>query len=567
MHIKNRIKKIVTISTVFIILISALIIATYFYFYTKQSQVNDETSDYPIIYQNKVYQQGAMVQNDQLYLSYQFIFEYLDSEITYDEATQSVIIVNEDKIFHFQQEKLETYINKTMFEIEIESILDEDGQIFIEVEQLRNIYPIKIEFNEEYKSTFIFKDGEQITKGLIKDKPKRHLRLKTSTDYFSNYYGYVSPGEEVFVESENDKYIFVRLKNGVAGYVKKDIVEVLDEETIAIDQAESPKPKPVFKEPINLTWEAVYSKNPDTKHLPELPGVNVVSPTWFKLKNEDGDIHSLASMDYVNWAKENKFQIWGLFSNDFDPDKTHVALENFETRQKMIRQLLQYSEMYQLDGINVDFENVYLEDKEMVTQFMRELTALAHQAELIISMDITFISSSEMWSMFYDREQLSKIVDYMIVMAYDEHWATSPQSGSVASFPWVEVNLAKLLEVVPNDRLILGIPTYTRIWKEQETEGGNIEVSSKALSMQAVDDWIAEKNVTPVFDYVSRQDYVEFYDKQEKATYKIWIENADSIGRRAQMVHEYQLAGVATWNRFFANEESWEMLNSTLNQD
>src|SRR5690554_4705860 len=107
----------------------------------------------------------------------------------------------------------------------------------------------------------------------------------------------------------------------------------------------------------------------------------------------------------------------------------------------------------------------------------------------------------------------SEIVDYMIVMAYDEHWGTSPNAGSVASFPWVEKNLERLLEVIPSERLVLGIPTYTRVWKEQETEGGNIEVSSKALSMSSVEDLIIEQNLEPIFDKISGQDYVEYYDE------------------------------------------------------
>lgn len=542
-------------------------IGLYYYFYSKQEQVSYFQKEYSIVFQGEIYESSAVLHENQLYLPYQFISEHLDEGISYDEKSESVIIISNENILRFPKEKLEKYVNEQSFEIEVETLIKENKQLYVEIEQLENIYPIEYFFDEEVKSVRVSIDGEEREVGFVKETAKsRHLPLKVDTSYFSNYYDQLEYGEMVYIEEEVDDYYHVRKENGISGFVRKEVIENKKTDIVTVQRDKPFHQLKLPEGPINLIWEAVYSQNPDVSTLPQLPGINVVSPTWFHLKNENGDIHSLASMTYVHWAKDRDYQIWGLFSNDFDPDMTHTALENFETRQKMISQLLQYSEMYELDGLNIDFENVYLKDRDSLTQFVRELTALAHQAGLVISIDITFISSSEMWSMFYDREALTEIADYMIVMAYDEHWGTSPVAGSVASFPWVEKNVEKLLEVIPSERLILGIPTYTRIWKEQETEGGNIEVSSKALSMQAVEDWISERGLTTQFDPLSGQDYVEFYDEQEKATYKIWIENADSIARRGQMVHKYNLAGVAAWNRFFANDESWEALNNSLSK-
>jgi spore germination protein YaaH len=151
-------------------------------------------------------------------------------------------------------------------------------------------------------------------------------------------------------------------------------------------------------------------------------------------------------------------------------------------------------------------------------------------------------------------------------MAYDEHWASSPEAGSVAGFPWVESNLQALLKEVPHDRLILGVPTYTRIWKEQDTEDGNIEVSSKAHTMEDVTKWIQDHKLEPVFDEEVGQQYAEFRDEQEKATYRVWIEDLDSLARRSQLVHHYGLAGVATWSRFFASDDVWGVIDQSLKQ-
>lgn len=543
------------------------LVSIYYYLSSGQQRVSYFHIDHPIVFQGAIYEQSALVSNEQLYLPMGFIIDHFDQGITYDEQSESVIIISNETILRFPVEKLEKYVNEEPFEIAVETLIVENQGFYVEIEQLENIYPFEYTFFSEVGSVVITKDGEERQVGFVSEKAKqKDLRLKTEMAYFSDYYGYITVGEKLTIEGEEERYYLVRNQEGISGYVKKEIIHSIEiEESIVV--RDKPFRQIEYPEwPINLTWEAVYSKNPDVNTLPAMPGVNVVSPTWFKLKNEEGDIHSLASMSYVHWAKERGYHIWGLFSNDFNPERTHIALQNYETRQKMIRQLLQYSEMYDLDGINVDFENVYLKDKDLVTQFVRELTALAHQAGLIVSMDITFISTSEMWSMFYDRKALTEIVDYMIVMAYDEHWGSSPVAGSVASFPWVERNLARLLEIIPSERLILGIPTYTRIWKEQETEGGNIQVSSKALSMRAVEEWLKERSLTPEFDEKSGQDYIEYYDESEEATFKIWIENADSIARRGQMVHDYQLAGVASWNRFFTNDESWEALDQVLNR-
>lgn len=548
------------------LLLAAALGGIYYYYSNQQQQVSYFQIDHPIVFQGEIYELSAVFHNEQLYLPIQFLSDHLDEGIAVDEQTQSVIIISNENILRFPIEKLEKYVNEEPFQIEVETFITENDELYVEIQQLENIYPLEYTLTDE--SIVISIDGEQRTFAMVSTNAHpRDLRLKVTPTYFSNYYDKISPGEKLYILEEEETYFHVQNGKGITGYVKKSILGSSDTEIVSVEREQQFRQLAYPEGPINLTWEAVYSKNPDVSALPPLPGINVVSPTWFHLKNDEGDIHSMASTAYVQWAKERGYHIWGLFSNDFDPEMTHVALQNYETRQKMIRQLLQYSEMYDLDGINVDFENVYLKDRDLVTQFVRELTALAHQAGLIISMDITFISTSEMWSMFYDRAALTEIVDYMIVMAYDEHWGSSPVAGSVASFPWVERNLERLLEIIPSERLVLGIPTYTRIWKEQETEGGNIEVSSKALSMRAVEDWVAERGLTPEFDDISGQDYVEYYDEAEKATYKIWIENADSIARRGQMVHDYNLAGVASWNRFFTNAESWEALAEVLGKE
>lgn len=259
--------------------------------------------------------------------------------------------------------------------------------------------------------------------------------------------------------------------------------------------------------------------------------------------------------------------MWALFSNAFDPDLTTKVLSSAETRFTMIRQLLAYAEMYKLQGINIDFENVRTSDKQNFVQFVRELSPMLHEAGLIVSIDVTPKSSSEMWSLFLDREALIDSVDYMMLMAYDEHWASSPKAGSVASLPWVEASIKRLLDEdgVDPAKLVLSMPLYTRIWSESKGEDGSVDVSSKAVGMDRIREIMRDRKLTPVFDEAAGQNYIEYAEK-EGVRNRIWIEDERSIEARVELVHKYGLAGVATWARSFQTDSIWGVIHESLSR-
>ncbi|MDE5414413.1 glycosyl hydrolase family 18 protein [Alkalihalobacterium chitinilyticum] len=549
----------------FLLVVGGSILAIYPF--SSKEQVEYFHSEHPIIYKTEVFEGESILLNNQYYVSLRFFKEHIDPTGFFDEQSRSMIITTDDKVLQVPEEELSIFINEEPFTFEIPVLTLNEQDYFISLELVEMIYALETNVVDETTALFIREDGEEVQYAVVADSLKEHeARLRVKETVTSPFTAEVMIDERVIVEQQNEEFVYVRKLNGVAGFIKRDHITLdLERERIVVEvDGKGNTDLPIIDGPINLTWEAVYTETPSASSLPELPGVNVVSPTWFKLKNGEGNISNLGSLEYMEWARDRGFQVWGLFSNDFDPDLTNEALSSFETRQNMIRQLIYYSQLYGLDGINVDFENVFLKDKDLVTQFMRELTPYLHRAGLIVSMDITFISASENWSMFYDRVALSSIVDYMIVMAYDEHWATSPQSGSVASLPWVEQNVLRLLEEVPNEKLVLGIPFYARLWTEQTTDGGNVEVSSQALSMNEVQEWIKERGLTPTYDIATGQYYVEFIDESEEATYKIWIEDETSIEKRVAISQEHKLAGVASWARHFANDAAWKHLNQVL---
>lgn len=315
-------------------------------------------------------------------------------------------------------------------------------------------------------------------------------------------------------------------------------------------------------EKVNLTWQYVSQRTPDMSSTTKLPGVNVLSPTWFTLINESGDIKSIADVNYSNWAHNNGYQVWALVDNQFDKEMTSKLLANPVARKRAIDSLIKYAKDYKLDGINVDFENMYTRDRDLFTLFVKELYAKTKPLGITLSVDVTVIVSSSNWSNCYDRKALAQVSDYIALMAYDQHWAGSPVSGSVAQITWVENHLKKVLLEVPKEKLLLGVPFYTRVWKEQLDANKNLVVTSSAVSMQTAERLVAENKAVKNWDAASGQ-YFATYVK-DGATYKIWLEDERSIKLKVDLVNKYGLAGASSWRMGFEKPTIWTVISASL---
>ncbi|WP_040208946.1 glycosyl hydrolase family 18 protein [Neobacillus jeddahensis] len=524
--------------------------------------------EHPILYQGK--QQGnALLEENTWFVPLTFMQKNIDDSIIYDEKSKSVIITTANQVVQMPTDSLTYFVNQKEVKLQLSPIISRDGEIFVALEPLLSFFPIQFKQLPDSKAIWIQRDGDHYANGRIVDKVinKEKVRLRTEPTWQSPYVADMNKEEAITIEAEKDEFYLVRKANGISGYIKKDYVVKKDEVTITIAQQTPAVHLPKLDGPVQLTWEAVYSKNPDLANIPDMNGVNVVSPTWFSLAAVDGSIKNLASLEYSKWAHAKGYQVWGVFSNSFDPVLTHEALKDFDTRANIIRQILSFSQMYQLQGINFDIENVNPEDGPIVTQFMREITPYLHEAGLVVSMDITFSAGeNNNWSSFYERDKLAEITDYLMIMAYDEHIGAASGVGSVASFPWVESNLQTLLKEVPNEKIILGVPLYARLWKEQQNADGSTEITSQALSMDKVKAWLTEKGLQPTYDEETGQNYAEYVSADEHATYKIWIEDDLSLKKRAELVNKYKLAGIGSWSRLFADPTAWTAIKLNVDQ-
>lgn len=538
--------------------------------WANQTQVEPfEGKDHPVTYRGELLSaDSAYVKNDEHYLSMTYIKKHIDSNIYWDKTTSAVVITTKDKVLQFPEGQVEAFVNGQAFSIRV-PVEDVNGEKFIPVSPLENIYGIRIRVVSETGVAILEKSGDAVQEGKTIIQPEQTdviYAVREEPSRHAPYINKLEQGVKVHIFGEQQGWYLVQTLQGYIGYLDKQEVELGEIAKIDWDMETKKRiPWSPIGGKINLTWEHVVNRNPDHTKISPMPGLNVVSPTWFDLSNGEGDISSKASLPYVEWAHQRGYQVWGLFTNNFDPDITTQALASYEKRSKMIRQLVQYASMYKLDGINIDFENVYLKDKDNLVQFVRELTPYLHEQNLVVSMDITIKSTSEQWSLFYDRARLAETVDYMIVMTYDEHWASSPVAGSVASLPWVEKGLQGVLEEVPASKLLLGVPYYTRLWKEEKDPStGKVKVTSKAITMETTENWIKERKLTPAYDGASGQMYVQYADPTDGATYKIWIEDSISMKKRAELVKEYNLAGIASWRRGFEQPGIWKAIVETL---
>ena len=282
--------------------------------------------------------------------------------------------------------------------------------------------------------------------------------------------------------------------------------------------------------------------------------MNVFAPTWYTL-DENGEILSYVNAEWVAWAHEQGYQVWAMFDNEGDNDRAYAAIATESGREEVIAYLLAQCEELGLDGINVDFEILSEDTAACLIEFVRELGAVLRPKGYILSVDV---SVPRAWSYYYRRDLLAKASDYIIVMAYDEHYSGG-DAGSVSSMQFTSSAIDDMLLQVPPEKLILGIPFYTRIWYVSE-EG----TSSEAWGMNRTQTYIEENKLEPVLDESTGQDFVtRTVDQVEE---KIWIENERSVRTRVEMASDAGLAGVACWKIGLEKEETWDWIRESLGQ-
>lgn len=317
-------------------------------------------------------------------------------------------------------------------------------------------------------------------------------------------------------------------------------------------------------DPLVMVWEyAAVTPEPDT--IEPMKAVQIVSPTWLHVIDSDGSIEDLTDPEYIAWARNHGYQIWVLVTNSFDPVITADILTSESKRLAVASDIIEIAADYGFEGINIDFENFSSDYRDEFSSFIADLALLCHENEIILSVDVTMISNSEYWSLGYDREAIAEHADYLVIMAYDEHWQASPVAGSVASLPWVERGLARILEEVPPEQIILGVPFYTRLFEVAESGDVPVVLNSWSYSMHRAEEIIENHDAEIYWDEEAGQ-HVARYEK-DSLSYIMWLENETSMRQRLELVNNYNLAGVAAWRRGLEKPEIWDLFEEILTEN
>ena len=495
-----------------------------------------------IVLGTEIMEERAVTSDDQTYLPLEFVSGHLNQRYYWDSSNQQILYATPSELQMYpasQNGDGDVWLK--------------DGSVFL-----------SLPFVQKYTDMDVYM-GANPSRIIIQNQFTGVNVATAKKDTYVRYRGgikspvltEVKKGDTLTFMEEYEEWVQVATMDGYIGFVKKKDVSSPEAKDFERDFQKEEYQHLVMEEPVNLSWHQVTSEEANayfTDAVANVSGVNVISPTWFYLQDTQGNIADISSADYVKQAHDKGMKVWGLIDNFTADVSTTDTLSQLSSRQNIISQLMSAAEKTGLDGINVDFETLSEDAGPHFLQFLRELSIECHKRNLVLSVDNPV---PEDFTSHYDREEQGEVVDYVIIMGYDEHYVGSEEPGSVASLPWVEKGVVDTLAEVPAERTILAIPFYTRLWK---TTGGAL--TSEAIGMDQAQNVIKENKAETIWDGSVGQNTASY--EKDGSSYEIWVEDAQSIAEKVKLIPKYKLAGVAQWKLGFENSSIWKVISENL---
>lgn len=498
---------------------------------------------------------NVYIKNGVVYVSKPDIYNFFDNTIIYDEKYNQVVTTSSTKIASLPIDSKQIQVNSSNTTIKAGAIIL-DEVAYVPISELDEVYNIKTTYVESEDLVYIDSlDREQQTATLKKDSS-----IKYKPTIISATLAKAKQGDTLTIANRSDYpvpngWTRVRTENGTLGYIQTG---KLNEFKTIREKAEE---KAKIEGPISLAWDYYSEYVSAPTRTGKITGVNVVSPSFFYMtKYSTTNIYENVGNEgiaYVNWAHGNGYQVWPMFTNS-NMSETSKMLSDYKSRENVINQIIKYIKQYNLDGINIDFEGMYETDKDNFSRFLIEIRPRLNEIGAVLSVDVTAPDGAPEWSLCYDRYTIGKVADYVMFMAYDQYGLSAIKAGTTAGHNWVEANVKKFLgqEEVKAEKIILGIPFYTRVWKEN-----NGNVTSNVVNIGNVNN-VIPSNATKTWDEDLQQYYVEY--KKGGATYKIWVEDEKSIEAKLDLVSKYNLGGAAYWEYDRATNSIWNLIESKI---
>ena len=550
----NIIKKILIIIAILLIAVFIFIKAEYFIKEQKHDTISFVINNTNVTERLK---HDLKIDNGIIYVSMDDMENFFDKYIYIEDETNEIITTYEDKIASIGFDANKLTLNGSTKKINAHAI-EENDVVYMPISEMLDVYNIEITNIE--KTNVIIVDS--LDREQIKAETKSNISVKNSGKIFSKTVDKVQKGEQVIV-IENEAvsvgtgWSKIRTQNGKIGYVKTN--KLTNHTTVREAEEETKQ----ITGKVNMFWDyySQYIKAPDRTGQ-TVEGVNVVSPSFFYLDKTDGKLKENvgnAGVAYIEWAHSNGYKVWPMLSNAEAGIKvTSTILNSYTKRQELIQSIVEKCAQYDIDGINVDFENMYEADKNKYSRFIIELVPRMLEMGIVTSVDVTAPDGDPNWSLCFDRNVLGDVADYLVFMAYDQYGTSSTKPGTTAGLNWVETSLKKIIEYdeVDTEKIILGIPFYTRQWTV--SEDGTIK-DRNVVSMMNIK---IPNNVEKQWDDTLKQYYIEY--TSGKDTIKMWIEDGNSIKEKVSLVTKYNLGGTSCWRKDMETSNVWTIIKSGL---
>lgn len=515
--------------------------------------LSEGTDSVAIVLQNERIDTQARLMDGHCYLEIEAVQDLLNERFYYDCNEGLLVYTTPTEKITSAVDTDAYYINDQEQTTEYVISRAEGDQLYIALDFVKQYTNFSYElFTDPYRLQLRTQWGSREAASIKKDT---NLRVKGGVK--SPILRELASGENVTVIEEMETWTKIKTNDAMIGYVENKYLKDRTEETeIAVTDYEVPEYTSIHRDyKINLGWHAIYTESGNDTFEEVVNGtgtMNVISPTWFFLDGNEGDIKAIPSHSYVEKAHSRNMEVWALLENISLDCNVHEVVSYTSKREKLIRTLMDYVLEYDIDGINVDFESLSGETGEHFTQFLRELSIECRKNGIVLSVDNYVPRES---NTFYNRKEQGAVADYVIIMGYDEHWGGGGVAGSVASIGYVRDGIEKTLEDVPAEKVINAIPFYTRVWKTN-----NGEVTSEALGMEAAQNFISNYNVPVTWDEETCQNYGEI--EMSGTLYQVWLEDARSIETKLTVMKNNNLGGVAAWKLGFEDKAIWDVLDA-----
>ena len=513
--------------------------------------LTDENS-VALIQNGELLEEQAVLIGGEPYAAYTYVESQLNSCFYWDEETKGILLTTSGGV----QTLLpgDAAVAKTpggQPAVQQES----DGTVYISLDVVKEYTDLDYAYYSDPNRVVIRNEWDGVEQATVQSDT---AQVRQKGGIKSLILADVQKGDPLLYLENLDNWCKVMTADGYTGYIQTE--DISEPEAIEARTAKKDSYERITRDhKINLVWHqstSTESNDAMAEMTAEMTGVNVISPTWFSVTDETGTISSLASADYVKLAHEAGREVWGLIDNFNEAFDETTDLAYASVRSRIIEQLLAEAASCGMDGINVDFENLKEAGIPHYLQFLRELTSAAHAQNLVVSVDTPV---PQAYTMYYQRGEQARFVDYMIVMAYDEHFAGSEEAGSVSSLPFVQQAVEEMTRVMPADQVICGIPFYTRVWTEKF---GQSAITSEVLGMDGAKNYAKENQMTETWDASLGQNVATV--ETSDARYTIWMEDEQSMEEKLKVIQSADLAGVAEWKLGFECADVWSLISEYI---